>query len=72
MADQQPVRMGEVVKLKCGGPPMVIVYTSREAYKVPHLPGEDDLEANIAMCVWHDANGHHQTQRYPLFVLMRV
>lgn len=48
--------VGDVVQLKSGGPPMVIVA----------------INDGTAVCAWHDSEGKPHTESYPLAALKKL
>jgi len=58
----EPLRVGEVVRLKSGGTTMIIGFIGRSA----------TIEGIAARCDWHDKNGAPRSAEYPIDGLARV
>jgi uncharacterized protein YodC (DUF2158 family) len=52
----EPLKVGDVVRLKSGGHPMVI----------------EKLEGTQALCVWQDSKNEPRSQQYQLTSLQKV
>jgi uncharacterized protein YodC (DUF2158 family) len=55
-----PFKVGDVVRLKSGGPPMTV--TSVES-------GEDEV-GYVVFCIWFNAKGNEKSGHYPAATLM--
>ena len=58
----EPLKVGEVVRLKSGGATMTIGFIGRSA----------SVEGLSAKCEWHDKNGAPRSAEYPVDGLVRV
>ena len=51
-----PFKIGDIVRLKSGGPPMTVVQLpALDLPSLPPLPGDDQF-----VCMWFEGKRHHQ------------